>query len=248
MAKIYLSAMFERRDEMQALASHMEWDGHEVVSRWHRGQQPAAHDAQYQPEDWRIWVGNDFEDIDRCEFFIAQMEPRDTMSRGCRHVKWGYAIARSKICFAVGSEYESQFYSVADALFPTVAKAAGSTWDWPRPEALVNVNIDETRIAQMLALPPSMLARRVGRERPGHSMLRTFPTNVIQDQPAPTTNNRPAVWPLVIEDMRGRDVIGRERYGTPLQPHNGRDALVDAYQEGLDLVVCLRQAIEERNV
>ena len=35
-------------------------------------------------------------------------------------------------------------------------------------------------------------------------------------------------------------------HGTPLQAHNGRDPLVDAYQEALDLAVYLRQAIEER--
>jgi hypothetical protein len=46
--------------------------------------------------------------------------------------------------------------------------------------------------------------------------------------------------------MYERDKIGRERYSTPLQAHNGRDALVDAYQEALDLVVYLRQVIEER--
>lgn len=32
-----------------------------------------------------------------------------------------------------------------------------------------------------------------------------------------------------------------------LQPHNGRDALRDAYEESLDLVCYLRQAIEERD-
>lgn len=53
-------------------------------------------------------------------------------------------------------------------------------------------------------------------------------------------------WRYVDADMQERDRLGRERYGTPLQPHNGRDALVDAYQEALDLVVYLRQAIEER--
>jgi len=52
----------------------------------------------------------------------------------------------------------------------------------------------------------------------------------------------------VIDDMQKRDVVGRERYGTPLQATNGRDALVDAYQEALDLVVYLRQAIEEREL
>lgn len=66
-------------------------------------------------------------------------------------------------------------------------------------------------------------------------------------QPAPEPNDRPAVWDLVIADMRERDHVGRERYGTPLQPHNGRDALVDAYQEALDLAVYLRQAIAERD-
>lgn len=67
-----------------------------------------------------------------------------------------------------------------------------------------------------------------------------------QEQPAPVANDRPAVWDLVIADMRQRDRVGRERYGTPLQPHNGRDALVDAYQEALDLAVYLRQELQER--
>lgn len=69
----------------------------------------------------------------------------------------------------------------------------------------------------------------------------------VQDQPPPIPSDRPAVWDLVIGDMRSRDEVGRARYGTPLQPHNGRDALVDAYQEALDLVAYLRQAIAERD-
>jgi hypothetical protein len=48
--------------------------------------------------------------------------------------------------------------------------------------------------------------------------------------------------------MRARDHAGRKKYGTPLQPRNGRDSLVDAYQEALDLVVYLRNAIEERRL
>jgi hypothetical protein len=66
-------------------------------------------------------------------------------------------------------------------------------------------------------------------------------------QPQPTKNDLPAVWPLVIEDMTHRDQLGAMRYGTRLQPHNGRDALIDAYQEALDLCVYLRQAIYERD-
>lgn len=68
----------------------------------------------------------------------------------------------------------------------------------------------------------------------------------IVDQPPPTPTEGVAIWELVIADMQERDRVGRERYGTPLQAFNGRDPLIDAYQEALDLVVYLRQAIEER--
>ena len=67
------------------------------------------------------------------------------------------------------------------------------------------------------------------------------------EQPAPTPNAHPAVWPLVMKDMIERDQMGRARYGVPLQPHNGRDTLLDAYQEALDLAVYLRTAIYERD-
>lgn len=65
-------------------------------------------------------------------------------------------------------------------------------------------------------------------------------------EPPPKPNNRIAIWELVIVDMEERNRIGTEKYGTPLQAFNGRDALMDAYQEGLDLCCYLRQAIEER--
>lgn len=66
------------------------------------------------------------------------------------------------------------------------------------------------------------------------------------EQPIPVPNDSVPIWELVIADMKDRDSIGRQRYGTPLQANNGRDALLDAYQEALDLVVYLRQEIEER--
>jgi hypothetical protein len=69
---------------------------------------------------------------------------------------------------------------------------------------------------------------------------------LVGEQAGPIKNNLPAVWDLVIKDMHGRDKEGRAKYGTPLQPFNGRDVLIDAYQEALDLVVYLRQAIYER--
>ncbi len=67
------------------------------------------------------------------------------------------------------------------------------------------------------------------------------------DQPMPVRNGHPAVWPIVMQDMQARHEIGIKRYGTPLQPHNGRDMLRDAYEEVLDLAVYLRGAIYERD-
>lgn len=64
----------------------------------------------------------------------------------------------------------------------------------------------------------------------------------IADQP-PSSGD---IWRLVIADMEARRLVGIERYGTPLQARNGRDALMDGYQEALDLCAYLRQAIEER--
>jgi hypothetical protein len=71
---------------------------------------------------------------------------------------------------------------------------------------------------------------------------------MIEDQPEPMPNALQPVWDAAIEDMRQRDAVGRERYGTPLQPFNGRDPLIDAYQEMLDACVYLKQAIMERDL
>ena len=87
------------------------------------------------------------------------------------------------------------------------------------------------------------------------------------EQPQPILNEQPAVWQVVIQDvnewwsstnapevsirsaliqdMTDRDNFGREKYKVPLQPFNGRDALVDLYQEFLDATVYTRQLLLE---
>jgi hypothetical protein len=80
--------------------------------------------------------------------------------------------------------------------------------------------------------------------RPGGRWVAMGP---IVDQPAPQRTDGPSMHDLVIADMHERKQVGKEHYGTILQAHNGRDAMVDAYQEVLDLAVYLRQAIEERS-
>lgn len=66
-------------------------------------------------------------------------------------------------------------------------------------------------------------------------------------EPMPVPDpSRGDVQSLVIADIEERRRVGIARYGTPLQTFNGRDALIDLYQELLDAVMYTRQLIEER--
>jgi hypothetical protein len=89
----------------------------------------------------------------------------------------------------------------------------------------------------------------------------------MTDQPPPIATNRRPAWEIVIEhverrrgdnaygktgvvnrvitDMRDRDLVGRQRYGVALTSGNGRDHLVDAYQELLDYAVYLVAQLDE---
>ncbi|HET8689283.1 MAG TPA: hypothetical protein VFM18_21945 [Methanosarcina sp.] len=50
-----------------------------------------------------------------------------------------------------------------------------------------------------------------------------------------------------LEDVKSRNEFGIKKYGIPLQPFNGRNALQDAYEEVLDLVAYVRQVKYERD-
>lgn len=87
----------------------------------------------------------------------------------------------------------------------------------------------------------------------------------IVDQPAPVATDRRPAWDIVVEymltkprtdgygdvhlqvvaDMRERDQLGRARYGTPLTAGNGRDHLIDLYQEMLDASVYMAAWLDE---
>jgi hypothetical protein len=67
-----------------------------------------------------------------------------------------------------------------------------------------------------------------------------------EDQPMPVANGHPFVHDLVAQDIAARGELGKRRYGTKLQPFNGRNALQDAYEEVLDTAVYLKQALIEQ--
>ena len=54
-----------------------------------------------------------------------------------------------------------------------------------------------------------------------------------------------SVIDLVKQDLIDRSLVGEKKYGEKLKPFNGRNSLIDAYQEALDLCMYLRQAIYE---
>jgi hypothetical protein len=87
------------------------------------------------------------------------------------------------------------------------------------------------------------------------------------DQPLPIVNDYPFIHDLVIvdferdriaagdatldrviEDVRGRKDLGTKRYGTALQPFNGRDVLRDFYEELLDAAAYFRQELYEHDI
>lgn len=57
-----------------------------------------------------------------------------------------------------------------------------------------------------------------------------------------------SILPLVLSDLQARSDMGKKKYGTRLYSNNGRSSLWDAYQEALDLVMYLRQAIAENEI
>lgn len=79
-------------------------------------------------------------------------------------------------------------------------------------------------------------------------------TPATATQPAPSGDGVDVTESLVAlshvptelaQDFARRSLQGRAKYGVTLRTHNGRDALVDAYQEACDLCVYLHQAVLE---
>lgn len=70
-------------------------------------------------------------------------------------------------------------------------------------------------------------------------------TNASLPQPPPAPG-KTVVLDQVLKDIQERSDTGLRKYGVRLQTNNGRDALWDSYQEAIDLVMYLRQALLER--
>lgn len=69
-----------------------------------------------------------------------------------------------------------------------------------------------------------------------------------ESQALPTANGHPDIQSAVIADIEKRREVGIARYGTALQPNNGRDALLDLYEELLDGLCYLKQFLIEQEM
>jgi hypothetical protein len=136
-----------------------------------------------------------------------------------------------------------------DALQPVGVVTVGTLE--PGGEVMVDLNVEP--------LGHSLSKRRMGDDEIRIGNL----SDLNAPQPAPRPSTRAPAWDLVVRyawshfdgwphldavtvDMRERDLMGRAKYGVPLASDNGRDHLVDAYQECLDLAVYLANELDRR--
>jgi hypothetical protein len=89
---------------------------------------------------------------------------------------------------------------------------------------------------------------RVTDRRPSWDIVMSYVDQLRSDKAHVVMGIAECVLSLVFSDMRERDVVGRARYGTPLTSGNGRDHLIDAYQEYLDACVYMTNELDEHGV
>jgi hypothetical protein len=68
----------------------------------------------------------------------------------------------------------------------------------------------------------------------------------VKPNPPPKKGKARPTVDLVLTDLRERKAMGIRKYGVAHQHDNGRDHLLDAYEEALDLAVYLRAELERR--
>jgi hypothetical protein len=71
-------------------------------------------------------------------------------------------------------------------------------------------------------------------------------TDSTQPKPEPTADSQ-SVTDAVIADMVQRREHGVRKYGVELMTNNGRDALLEIYQELLDATMYTKQLLMERD-
>jgi len=117
--KFYLAASYARRREMQGIAAALEAFGHQVTSRWVRGDHELDDGLTNEAKAGlnARFAGEDIEDIHAAEVVISFTEPPQSVyARGGRHVEFGVAVASGKRLIVIGYR-ENVFHWLAQVEF-----------------------------------------------------------------------------------------------------------------------------------
>jgi nucleoside 2-deoxyribosyltransferase len=111
--KLYLAAMFSRREEMSKIADILKDFGFEITARWVYGGEDGLTREQIALLD--------IEDVDKADAVVSFSQPYGTPTPGGgRHVEFGYGLAKGKRTILIG-ERECVFHHHPDvAAYPTI--------------------------------------------------------------------------------------------------------------------------------
>ena len=104
-SKIYLASRYSRFPEMQKVRADLEAMGYTVTSRWINGGHELTKEGSTEAhEAERVrYAQEDFEDLLAADTVISFTEvPRETKTRGGRHVEHGMALALGKRTIVIG--------------------------------------------------------------------------------------------------------------------------------------------------
>ena len=111
--KIYLSAAWHRREEMQEFRSRLQGEGFDVLSRWLDERAVGFTDREAAEQD--------LDDIAGCDVFVTFTEATREYFSGGRHVELGFAIGLGLKTYVAGPK-ENVFHSA-----PGVQHVVGPT-------------------------------------------------------------------------------------------------------------------------
>lgn len=103
MSKVYIAAVYERREEMQGYIPEIVRAGHEVTSPWLTGTNAGKTRSQ-------LALG-DLEDVSKADVLLAFTSPYGHLSRSQgRHVELGYAICKGLQIHLIGEREDNIFH------------------------------------------------------------------------------------------------------------------------------------------
>ena len=104
--KIYLASRYSRIKEMREIAAFLRNIGHEITSRWIKGNHQISDDGlstEAKQEERMRFATEDLDDLMNADLCLNFTEkPRGTNSRGGRHVEFGIALSAGKKVVVIG--------------------------------------------------------------------------------------------------------------------------------------------------